>query len=746
MPAADATEVGSRGLTLSGGQRARIAMARCVYAEADVYMFDATLAALDAQLSAHVFRHVFCGLLAGKTVILVTHSLDIRDFGDFLVSVEDGRVTSACNNMRKRTMSAQIGRTEAPVVTSGIGGDSRTTTDEMMDSIDHVSAKSDVKWYLQFSGSALPILTLVMVAFSQAATLSVDGLLSQWTSLSSSPVPNAVSSQSVIWHYIRLLVLISSIACSLQLGKQLIGAIAGLRVSKDVHESSLTAILRAPMSFYDETPVGRILNRFGGDLEQLDFSLPIHLVAAATYTFSCCFMVLLLFCIIPLAAVVIAPLLAIYLVIGYNFSRVKRQLQQLKSVSQSPLHSCFGETLEGIQVIRAFSRGDVSTTEFHSAMDTNTNALAALTFANRYMDGRAATIGSLGIASAACASILSRGIISPSLAGLALLWAFKVAAPMRWIPSLMATCETGLVSANRLRWVAEICPEAAAETVLDSTLEDWPSAGNISFESVCLRYRPQFPLALQELSLTIRGGSRIGVCGRSGAGKSSLLASLLRMVELESGNILIDGVSLRDVGLRKLRSSIGVISQSPALFRGTIRENMDPEGRSGDGCIWRALGRAEMRDRVVSFGGLDAMVSDGGSNVSAGERQLLSLARALLGSGDTRVVVLDEPSSNVDWRSDELIQGAIREELSGATVMIVAHRLRTICDCDAVVVLEEGRVAEGPERPSVLLGRADSRFAALAAEMGADAVEDLRALAAAADDKAAERGCGPGGA
>jgi ATP-binding cassette, subfamily C (CFTR/MRP), member 1 len=734
MPAADATEVGSRGLTLSGGQRARIAMARCVYAEADVYIFDATLSSLDAQLSTHVFQNVFCGLLAGKTVLLVTHDLDLCQYGDFLVAVEDGRVRSARENPKKKTMHLPRTTPRPSVITQGLGGSSRTTTDEMAGrSHEILREASDIRWYTSFSGVALPVLALAIVALSQVATLSVDGFLSQWTS--SSSLQSTASAQATTWHHVYLLILISSVACTLQLGKQLVGAIAGLRVSKDVHEACLSAVTRAPMSFFDETPVGRILNRFGGDMEQLDFSLPLHLVSAATYTCSCLFMVALVFFITPLAAVVIIPLTITYFIIGVNFARVKRQLQHLKSVSQSPLHSSFSETLEGIKVIRAFSRGDVSTVEFRKAMDDNTNALAALTFANRYMDGRAATLGAMSIASAAGAAIFSRGFLSPSLAGLSLLWAFKVAAPLRWLPSMAATVETGLVSAERLRWVTEIAPEAAAETDVDATLEKWPTIGEISLDSICVRYRPQFPFALHELSMFIKGGSRIGICGRSGTGKSSLLASLLRIVELESGSISIDGVDLRNVGLRKLRSKIGVVSQSPALFRGTVRENVDPEGLSRDAEIWLALERAEMRARVVAMGGLDAMVSDSGSNVSAGERQLLALARALRTARETRVIVLDEPSSNVDWRSDALIQKAICEDFRDATVLIVAHRLRTICDCDAVVVLDSGRVVEGPERPAALLRRPNSRFARLAAEMGVDAVGELMALAVAAEVK-----------
>lgn len=470
-----------------------------------------------------------------------------------------------------------------------------------------------------------------------------------------------------------------------------------------------------------------MLNRFASDTNQLDWNLPMHLIAVVTSFFFSSLMILISLVMAPLAVLVLLPSMTYYWKLTKRFGSGKRDLAGLTAENEAPLLSCLQESLDpsGIVLLRAADQASSKQMEkFVTKLDAHTRAYAVSeNYVNRYLDVRAAFAGAMTVAGIALSCVFSVRHLRPELVGLTLLWAFKLTQPMKWIAYMFGIVETGLVSSERIRSYLSLPREGAPVKALDITLErkGWPVTGEVVITNASLRYRPELPLALRGLSLTVPGGKRVGIVGRTGAGKSSIVAALLRSTELCGGSVSIDGVDLDDVGLDLLRRKVCVLPQAPMLFNGSIRENVDPKNLSSDAEIWTALRRAEATNCVETLGGLDGAIDDCGSNISPGERQLLALARVLCRyttADSFSLLILDEASSQIDEESEKKLQFAIDEHLAGVTIIVIAHRLKTVMRCDEICVVDRGVLSEGPASPATLMAKEDGQFRGFARELG----------------------------
>ncbi|KAG8738876.1 hypothetical protein FRC12_016520 [Ceratobasidium sp. 428] len=403
-----------------------------------------------------------------------------------------------------------------------------------------------------------------------------------------------------------------------------------------------------------------------------------------------------------------------------------RELKRLDATSKSPIFAWFQESLGGLSTIRAFGQQDVFMAQNEAKLDRNQMVYLPAVSVNRWLAVRLELLGSCIVLSAAVLSLVALVTtgVDAGLVGLVLSYGLSTTQSLNWVVRSASEVEQNLVSVERVVGYINLEPEAPLEIPDASLPTGWPENGEIVFNDYCMRYRPELPLVLKDLNMKIHSGEKVGVVGRTGAGKSSLFLSLLRILEPASGTILINDVDITKIGLHDLRRAISIIPQEPQLFEGTIRENIDPTDEHDDSKIWTAIEQAHLKEYVLTLpGGLDSIVKEGGSSMSSGQRQLVCFARALL--RNTKILILDEATSAVDLETDKAIQEIIRgPQFKGITTLTIAHRLNTVIDSDRILVLENGSVAE-LDTPEVLLQNKNSLFHALAEEAGVSSNKEL---------------------
>uniref|UniRef100_A0A9J8BGV1 ABC-type glutathione-S-conjugate transporter n=1 Tax=Cyprinus carpio carpio TaxID=630221 RepID=A0A9J8BGV1_CYPCA len=488
-----------------------------------------------------------------------------------------------------------------------------------------------------------------------------------------------------------------------------------ISASRTLHTSLLSNILKVPMVFFDTTPSGRIVNRFAKDIFTVDEIIPM--------SFRTCILCLLgvlgtLFVIClatPIFTAVVVPMAVIYYFVQRFYVATSRQLRRLDSVSRSPIYSHFGETVSGISVIRAYGHQQRFLKQNEDTIDQNLKSVYPWIVSNRWLAMRLEFLGNLVVFFSALFAVISRDSLNSGLVGLSISYALNVTQTLNWLVRMTSELETNIVAVERVREYAEIKNEAPWITS-NRPPDDWPTAGNIHFENYKVRYRPELELILHGITCDIQSTEKIGIVGRTGAGKSSLTNCLFRIIEASEGQILVDGIDISTLGLHDLRSRLTIIPQDPVLFSGTLRMNLDPFEKFSDEEIWSVLELAHLKDYVRGLPtGLQHEVSEGGENLSVGQRQLLCLARALLRK--SRILILDEATAAVDLETDDLIQNTIRTEFSHCTVLTIAHRLNTILDSSRVMVLDSGKIVEF-DSPSVLLNNKQGHFYAMAKDAG----------------------------
>ncbi|XP_061382567.1 multidrug resistance-associated protein 1 isoform X1 [Danaus plexippus] len=776
LPGGDQTEIGEKGINLSGGQKQRVSLARAVYYDADNYFLDDPLSAVDSHVGKHIFDKVIGpnGLLKGKTRVWVTHNVSYLAQTDLVLVLRDGVVSEAgtyqqllekkgafadfllhhlsdkerttpeeldvikqelesklgseFQNKLQRARSLSESTSESEQATGDRSGSVKRKTPEAKPSelkeknklIEAEKTETgSVKWsvykhYLTSVGLVASALTVLMNLVLQVFQVGSNYWLSEWSNDNSMLVNGTVDKSRRDLYLgvygglgIGQVVSVSVSSLALYLGT--------LCAARALHAALLMGVLRAPtIGFFDCTPVGRALNRFSKDVDVLDNVLPMTLRGWTSCFFSVLGTLFVISYSTPIFLAVILPIGIVYYVIQRFYVASSRQLKRLESVSRSPIYSHFGESITGAQTIRAYGVTQRFIEESEHGVDHNQACYYPSCIANRWLAIRLEMIGNLIIFFAALFAVLSRETINPGIVGLSISYSLQITQTLNWLVRMTSEVETNIVAVERIKEYAETKQEAPW-TVPSGPGSTWPETGALQLERLSLGYRSDEP-ALRDLTCVVAPGDKLGIVGRTGAGKSTLTLGLFRIVEAMSGKILIDGIDISTIGLHQLRSKITIIPQDPVLFAGTLRMNLDPFEVYSDEDIWRSLEHAHLKAFVQGLqAGLLHEISEGGENLSVGQRQLVCLARALLRK--TPLLILDEATAAVDLETDELIQKTIRSEFASCTVLTIAHRLNTIMDSTRVMVLDRGQLVEYAP-PQQLLQDKNSIFYGMAKDAG----------------------------
>ncbi|KAJ2292050.1 hypothetical protein IW139_000547 [Coemansia sp. RSA 353] len=490
-----------------------------------------------------------------------------------------------------------------------------------------------------------------------------------------------------------------------------------VRASTKIHQNMLHSVLRSPMSFFDVTPIGRILNRFSSDLQQCDEMLPRSASSMVNTMVNVVSAVVVITLSTPLMLVIMLPLVMVYRYLQQRCLRSSRELQRLDSTTRSPIFAHFQESIGGVSTIRAYNQQPRFVYENELRIGQNMRAFYTCFSLNCWLSLRIEMLGNtviLGTTLLAIGSVHYFGYGDAGLVGLAVTYALDFISSLNWSVHNYADIANSMVQLERVIEYAEL-PSEAPDVIEDRVpATTWPDQGMVEFKDYSTRYRNGLDLVLKGLSFRVQPNQKVGIVGRTGAGKSSLTLALFRIIEAAGGQILIDGEDIAKYGLFDVRSKLSIIPQDPVLFAGTVRENLDPFNSYSDQNIWQALEHAHLADFIrTKDERLEFVVMQSGENFSIGQRQLICLARALLKRA--KVLVLDEATAAIDNATDTIIQESIRKEFKNCTVLTIAHRLNTIIDSDMILVIDGGRLAEY-DTPQNLLENENSLFAKLVEE------------------------------
>jgi len=477
--------------------------------------------------------------------------------------------------------------------------------------------------------------------------------------------------------------------------------LGGVRAAHYIHSRMLSHVLNCPTSFFDKTPSGRILNRFGEDQMAVDWTISLISEVLFIVIWKSVNVSIFAVSMQPLLAVFLAVLLCLFLGLREVHRRTVREASRWWMVTKSPMFHTYEEILSGVVTVSAFQQEELFRQRLYLALERNQRWGILKDAANQWSEQRLICIGSTIVGVLALLLVLDpldgwpNWSIGPSLGSMALIYTLNVGDSIKWSVFFASQLEGQLAAVERCSEFAEhLEQEPPRHQPIDKDLADWPSAhGSLVLKDVNVRYAPHLPLVLRNFSVEIQAQEKVGIVGRTGSGKSTLMSLLLRLLDPETGTVLLDGMPLTTVGLALLRCRVTIVPQDPMLFAGDLRRNLDPVGSLSDAQIMDGVCRCGLKDLVNGIeGGLMGVVAEGGSNFSVGERQVLCLARALL--RDTRVLCLDEATANVDPTNDAKIQHVIRTELAKCMVLTIAHRLHTVMTADRVMVLDQGQLVQ----------------------------------------------------
>ncbi|ELT99905.1 hypothetical protein CAPTEDRAFT_158862 [Capitella teleta] len=758
----DQTEIGGKGINLSGGQKQRVSLARSVYQDCDVYLLDDPLSAVDAHVGKHIFERVIgpTGLLKHKTRILVTNSITYLSQMDQIVVMRNGEVSEIGTYQELVDRRGAFAEFIAPfLVSHGNDGSSdeddegqffgvcfhfglylsfllrprrlgqnlsraqsildeqeklkkEEQTKQQMKLTEEELAKSgnvrlkDFLSYFKAYGGCLFTSTMWWYLMYLATQTGSNIWLSMW----SNDPPSANGTQDTQLRDLRLgvyggLGLIQAIGV---IGQSFSAAVGCVAASRALHHNLLNNILRAPMSFFDTTPLGRIVNRFARDIDVVDVNIPITLrIWLGTFAGVVSTLFVISFS-TPVFLAVVIPLGIFYYFVQRFYIASSRQLRRIDSILRSPIYTHFEASLTGASSIRAYDQSKRFIQHSDYLLDKNQMAYYPYFTSNRWLSFWLETVGNLIVLFAAIFATVEKDNITAGLAGLSVSYALQVTGALNMVVRMTSDMETYIVGVERINEYAN-CPKEAPEKVdMGRSLSHWPEQGRVELKNFSTRYRQGLNLVLNNVSVVINPMEKVGIVGRTGAGKSSLTLALFRILESTGGDIIIDDINIGHLGLTQLRSRLTIIPQDPVLFSGTLRLNLDPFSIFTDEEIWNSLSQAHLRGFVDSLpAGLSAAIAEGGGNLSVGQRQLVCLARALLRR--TKILVLDEATAAIDLETDELIQSTIRTEFKDCTVITIAHRLNTIMDYDKIIILDQGQIVEH-DSPENLLQNPSSLF------------------------------------
>ncbi|KAL4281559.1 hypothetical protein GQ457_03G042490 [Hibiscus cannabinus] len=737
MAGRDLAYIGEKGTNLSGGQRARLALAsRAIYQDSDVYLLDDILSAVDAHVAKWIFQKAILGpLVEHKTCILCTHNVQAISSADMIVVMERGHVkwvgNSADLTVSAYSGFASVNEFDASYINSKLYSTDTSNMDkqsplsekdtldvpleaqEIIEAEQRKEGKVELlvyKKYAGFSGWFISVVILLSATLMQASRNGNDLWLSYW--VDTTGISQAKYSTSF---YLLVLCIFCIVNSSLTLVRAFSFAFGGLKAAVQVHNTLLNKVINAPVQFFDQTPGGRILNRFSSDLYTIDDSLPFILNILLANFVGLLGIAVVLSYVQVFFLLLLLPFWYIYSKLQFFYRSTSRELRRLDSVSRSPIYASFTETLDGSSTIRAFNSEDYFLARFTELVEQYQRTSYSELIASLWLSLRLQLLAASIISFIAVMAVIgSHGSLpisfgTPGLVGLALSYAAPIVSLLGSFLTSFTETEKEMVSMERALQYMDVPQEELHG--FQHLCSSWPFQGVIEFQRVTMKYMPSLPAALNDITFTIAGGTQVGIVGRTGAGKSSVLNALFRLTPICGGRIFVDGLNIVDIPVRDLRARLAVVPQSPFLFEASLRDNLDPLRMSNDTKIWEVLEKCHVKEEVEVAGGLDAQVKEAGTSFSVGQRQLLCLARALLKS--SKVLCLDECTASVDMQTASTLQKTISTECRGMTVITIAHRISTVLNMDNVLVLNQGTLVE-EGNPNALLQDESSIFSSFA--------------------------------
>ncbi|KAJ3237858.1 hypothetical protein HDU81_008767 [Chytriomyces hyalinus] len=822
----DMTEIGEKGINMSGGQKQRIALARAAYSHASIILLDDCLSAVDAPTARHLLFKCIMGPLMEIVVmrngevagsgnlsqVLANPDLDLIISKENAVAEVEELALHRADEILKKTDAE--GKTK--VALKGVSKKGTKIVDDEEKSTGSVKLAVYVSYFRASGGFLFFLVFLLAFICSTGVGFLSDLWIKIWTDASRTPQQNSTSIMShslaskivelsdIMWlspssrfnvysdrvdassglavasslppllvappssapdhsatYYISVYAGLSLLGLLVSVLTRLWVLYGGLMGSRALHKKLANAVFGAPMRFFEKTPVGRLLNRFTKDMATIDNECMDSLDSFFRLIIQMATTVILILYVAPASGLIIPVVALCYYWISSLYLEASRELKRLESISNSPIYAQFSETLIGVSTVRAYGTEKRFSAKMEDKVDANNRNSFYLWTANRWLNLRCEYLSAV-MTSVVGAAIIVAGL-DPGWAGLTMIYVFEFTSNLTWLIRCHANMDMAMNAVERVDEYAAIEQEPPAVIEHHRPPPNWPSHGQIDVSNLSLRYNDDLPNVLHNLSFSVKAGEKIGVVGRTGAGKSTLTLAFFRILNKFEGSIIIDGIDISKIGLRDLRSRLTIIPQDPVLFEGSLRFNLDPMSAYTDEVIWdavKSVGLLEsMQTGAVSrnpsstdllktassstaaatapmipksvdtnasasvgktpSGGLnltlDYEVSEAGNNFSQGQRQLICMARAIL--RQTKVFFLDEATASVDESTDANIQTTIRNSFKDATVVTIAHRLKTIIDYDRVLVLERGRIEEF-DTPANLLGKPNGIFSKMCQESG----------------------------
>uniref|UniRef100_A0A8C7JAQ8 ATP-binding cassette, sub-family C (CFTR/MRP), member 9 n=1 Tax=Oncorhynchus kisutch TaxID=8019 RepID=A0A8C7JAQ8_ONCKI len=739
LPFGDQTEIGERGINLSGGQRQRICVARALYQNTNIVFLDDPFSALDIHLSDHLMQEGILKFLQDdkRTVVLVTHKLQYLIHADWIIAMKDGSVLREgtlkdiqthdvelyehwktlmnrqdqelekdteidnCQTaLERKTLRRAFYSREAKNQVDDDEEEEEEEEEEDDNMSTTTSRRSKIPWrvcwqYLSSGGFLMVFLMVFSKLLKHSVMVAIDYWLAEWTANADGPVNGTANGDGPAGlpdsYYVPVFIILCGAGIALCLITSLTVEFLGLSAATNLHHNLLNKIIHAPIRFFDHIPP---------TLESLTRSTLLCLSAIGVIAF-----------VTPSFLIALIPLAVSFYFIQKYFRVASKDLQDLDDSTQLPLLCHFSETAEGLTTIRAFRHESRFKQKMLELTDTNNTAYLFLSAANRWLEVRTDYLGAVIVLTAAVASIWSSGKSLPSsMVGLGLTYALTVTNYLNWVVRNLADLEVQMAAVKKVNSFLSTESENY-EGSMDTTQvpEDWPQHGEIKIQDLCVRYDPLLKPVLKHVNAYINPGQKVGICGRTGSGKSSLSLAFFNMVDVFEGRIIIDGIDICKLPLQTLRSRLSIILQDPVLFSGSIRFNLDPERTCTDDRLWEALEIAQLKNMVKALsGGLDAVVTEGGENFSVGQRQLFCLARAFVRKSS--ILIMDEATASIDMATENVLQKVVMTAFADRTVVTIAHRVHTILEADLVIVMKRGNILE-MDKPETLLENEDGMFA-----------------------------------
>ncbi|XP_055309579.1 probable multidrug resistance-associated protein lethal(2)03659 isoform X2 [Sitodiplosis mosellana] len=760
LPYADLTIVGERGISLSGGQKARVSLARAIYRHADIYLLDDPLSAVDSVVGKHIFDNCIKEFLKDKICILVTHQEQYLKASNHIVLMDMGRVQVQGKHARIENVHYQSFR-RLTVENDELDDDKLSDEeDEAMKANEAFSRQLESRKEMQHIGSVgfkvyksyfssvenlcLVLSVILLVITGQIAVSGVDLFVSKWVKWETERTKNfwrmlrraifydidsEVDPERLQYLYIYTILIV--VVLYLVFQRALALFYFCLKASRRIHEKLFNSVTHAQMYFFNKNSSGRIINRFSKDMNDIDYYLPGVLYDSILFILQVTTSLSLVLMTNYWLAIPTAIMSLIFLGLRHIYVRTARCLKRMESMGRSPIFSHTNATISGLTTIRSYKSNEIIIKEFNALQDGNTAVCYLFNSTSRALALWLELVCVLYMMIVLTIFFVFKNEIIGANVGLAITQILNLITTIQWGIRQTAELENYMTSVERVMEYINLKPEkdSKIEPKPDEktpNFSNWAKKGEIVFKDLSLKYSEDSHRILKSLNLRIKSGEKIGICGRTGAGKSSIIQAIFRLAHNE-GVIKIDDVDISTVPLYHLRKNISIIPQESILFSGTMRDNLDPFHEKSDDELWRALDQVDLRAAVSALPkGLDCKVHDNASNFSCGQRGLVCLARAILRKN--KILILDEATANVDHHTDKFIQKTIREKFADYTVLTIAHRLHTVMDSDRVLVVDGG-VAVEFDHAHRLLENPDGFLTKLVDETGFTTSRHLKQMA-----------------